>query len=354
LKIDFQRRLKAIYFLIGPFIGLAFVYLLFCFLAPEQFRSWYNTKTILNQAVIFGIGALGMTFIIISGGIDLSVGSQIALGTVVVATILKTWGGDLTPLLPLPDFIVSTLAHFGGPSLVAFIQQSIPALLAALAAIGVCALCGLLNGLMISKLRIVPFIITLGMMQIVRGVAKWIGKEQTVTAPSTWLNSLMDIDPQQKWLLVSPGVWTMLLLLILMFIVLRYTVFGRYVFAIGSNEATARLCGININLNRIWIYTLASALTGVAAVMQFSMLTVGDPTGAEGSELNIIAAVVIGGGSLNGGEGSAIGSLMGALLMAVLQNGCNMLGIPNYVQNIVIGGIIISAVGIDRLKHRGQ
>jgi ribose/xylose/arabinose/galactoside ABC-type transport system permease subunit len=111
------------------------------------------------------------------------------------------------------------------------------------------------------------------------------------------------------------------------------------------------LCGVRIQLNRIWIYTLCGALTGVAGVLQFANLTVGDPTAAVGLELDIIAAVVIGGGSLNGGEGSALGSIIGALMMAILRNGCNLVGIPTYVQNILIGVIIIGAVAVDRLKH---
>jgi len=146
----------------------------------------------------------------------------------------------------------------------------------------------------------------------------------------------------------------MLFLLAVMFVVLKFTVFGRHVFAIGSNEATARLCGINVALKLIWVFALCGAMTGVASVMQFSNLTVGDPTAAVGMELDIIAAVVIGGGSLSGGEGSVVGSLVGALIMAILRNGCNLVGIPNYVQNIVIGTIIIAAVAVDRLKHRGE
>jgi ribose transport system permease protein len=135
-------------------------------------------------------------------------------------------------------------------------------------------------------------------------------------------------------------------------VLLRYTVFGRYVYAIGSNAATARLCGVRVENWRMAIFVVASAFTGIAGVMQFSNLTVGDPTAAAGMELDIIAAVVIGGGSLSGGEGSAVGTLVGALIMAVLRNGCNMLGVPNYVQNIIIGVVIIGAVGIDSLKHR--
>jgi ribose/xylose/arabinose/galactoside ABC-type transport system permease subunit len=312
----------------GPFLGLIVVYLIFLAAAPPAFCSLYNTKTILTQAVIFGIGALGMTLVIVGGGIDLSAGSLIALATVVSATVLKTWGGpDLGVGLPLA---------------------------AALAGIATCALCGLVNGALVAGPRIVPFIATLGMMQIARGAAKGIAGQTTVPTPPNWLNEVMVVEPRiGAWYSVAPGVWLMLGLLAAMTLLLRYTVFGRYVFAIGSNEATARLCGIRVGLQRLWIYTLAGLFMGIAGIMQLSNLTVGDPTAAVGMELDIIASVVIGGGSLSGGEGSMVGSIVGALIMAVLRNGCTLVGIPNYVQNIVIGAIIIVAVGVDRLKRRG-
>lgn len=294
----------------APFFGLLSVFILFVILCPPEFYSFYNFKTIITQTVIVGIAAMGMTLVIISGGIDLSVGSQIALGTVVIATILSSGG-------------IATDAGTG------------TTLLAALGGIGACALCGWLIGFTTSRLKIVPFIITLGMMQIARGIAKWIGKEQTVSTPTNGLQKLMLLDPEPGWLLFAPGVWITLFLVILTAIILKYTVFGRYVFAIGSNEKTARLCGINISLNRIAIYTISSVFVGVASVMQYSNLTVGDPTAAVGMELDIIAAVVIGGGSLSGGEGSAMGSIIGALIMAVLRNGCNMLGVPNFVQEVI-------------------
>ena len=309
----------------GPFIGLVFVFLLFALLTPSAFTSFYNLKTILTQSVIIGIAALGMTFIIISEGIDLSAGSQIALGTVVVAVILNMSAGEPGLLFPLVAMAAGILA---------------------------CGLVGVFNGAVITKFNIVPFIVTLGTMQIVRGVAKWIGREQTVPTPSNWLTNLMLIDPEPSWMFVGLGVWICLALLILSIVLLKYTVLGRYIFAIGSNEHTARLCGIKVDTIKITIYTLGGLFTGIAAVMQYSYLTVGDPTSAVGLELDIIAAVVIGGGSLSGGEGSAVGSIVGALIMAVLRNGCNMLGVPNYVQEIIIGTIIVGAVLVDQQKHR--
>ncbi len=319
-----KQKTRALLDSLGPVLGLVVVFAVFAVSAPSAFYSLYNIKTIITQTVIVGIGAIGMTMVIVSGGIDLSVGSLIALSTVVVAAVLNLSAGQATFWL--------TAA-------------------AVAAAVGSGALCGFVNGLISARLRIVPFIVTLGMMQIARGVAKWLAREQTVLAPPTWLNRLMNIDPQPAWLVFAPAVWIFLLLTAALWFVLRYTVFGRYVFALGSNEQAARLCGIPVERYRIIIYMLGGAFAGIAGIMQFANLTVGDPTAAVGAELDIIAAVVIGGGSLKGGEGGAVGTLVGALMMAVLRNGCNLVGIPNYVQNIVIGAIIIGAVAVDRLKH---
>ncbi len=329
---------------LGPLLGLAFVFGFFSYYlyyhvedATGQagtLRFWdaYTVKTILQQTVIIAIAALGMTVIIISGGIDLSAGSLVALGTVVVAVILKEAGAN--PDLMADGQVVSSVVW----------KAAIWGVLA-------CALCGLLSGVMIVGLRLVPFIVTLGMMQIVRGVAKAMADNTTVDTPSNWLAATMDIEPSPHWYSVAPAVWLMLFLLVVMFVVLRYTVFGRYVFAIGSNEATARLCGVAVNFQRVMIYTIGGFFAGVAGVLQYSSLTIGDPTAAVGLELDIIAAVVIGGGSLSGGAGSVTGSIIGALMMATLRNGCTLAGFPDYVRNIVVGGIIILAVAIDQMRH---
>lgn len=313
---------KKLFSQFGPFLALFFVFFLFLLIAPKEFHSFYNIKTILTQTVIVGIAALGMTVIIISRGIDLSAGSQIALGTVITALVL-----NINPASP-------------------------PSLLAAFAAVGTCLVCGILTGIVVARFGIVPFIVTLGMMQIARGFAKYLAKEQTVTTPENGLQKLMIIPADDSWMIFAPGVWITIVLLILLTIILKYTVLGRYIFAIGSNEETARLCGINVKFTKIIIYGLGSAFIGIASIMQYANLTVGDPTAANGMELDIIAAVVIGGGSLNGGEGTAMGSLIGALLMSVLRNGCNMLGVPNYVQEIIIGFIIIGAVLVDKIRQK--
>jgi len=211
----------------------------------------------------------------------------------------------------------------------------------------------LLNGLVIGGLRMMPFIVTLGMMGIARGTAKWLSGNQTVSAPDSPVNGIMDLrDPTQLFPLPY-GVWITLGLAVVMAIVMRNTVFGRYIFAIGSNEAAARLCGIRVNFQKALIYSLAGIFFGLAGLMQLSRLTQGDPTVAIGLELDIIAAVVIGGASLSGGSGTVLGSMIGALTMAVLRNGSNQMGLPTFMQEIIIGIVIIIAVGVDKLRQRG-
>jgi ribose transport system permease protein len=304
---------------IGPAAGLVAVVLLFALLtgAPERYLSAANLRVVLAQTIIVGLGAIGMTLVMISGGIDLSVGANVALTGVIAALALR-----------------------GGASA------------AAAAAIGVAAggIVGLVNGLAITGLRIVPFIATLGMLGVARGAAKYFAEEQSVNPPSTWLNGLAVTFPSQAWMLVAPGVWITLALAVAMAFVLRRTVFGRRVFAIGSNEAAARACGIAVDRVKIAVYAVGGLFFGLAGVMQMSRLRQGDPTVAVGVELDVIAAVVIGGGSLSGGEGSVAGSLVGALIMSLLRNGCQQMGWPTYVQEIIIGVIIVLAVAADRYR----
>jgi ribose transport system permease protein len=304
---------------VGPFLGLIFVVGTFALLtdSPGRYLSTFNLRIVLSQTVIVALGAVGMTVIMVGGGIDLSVGSLIALCGVVAA-------------LGLAD---------GWPPIVA--------VAAAVVAGGVV---GLVNGLAITKLKVVPFIATLGTLGIARGVAKWVANEQTVNVPDSWVNNLVVTFPDPAWIILSPGVWITIALAILTAVVLRNTVFGRRVFALGSNEAAARACGIPIDRLKLWMYSLAGLLFGLAGVMQTSRLRLGDPTVAIGAELDIIAAVVIGGGSLNGGEGTILGSMIGALIMAFLRNGCQQMGWPNYIQEIIIGAIIVLAVALDRWR----
>src|SRR5258707_3898877 len=317
LRTSVSRRLFNV---LGPFLGLLVVIGLFC-LSPTirpYFFSGANFKIILTQTVIVAIGALGMTLIIVSGGIDLSMGSVVALTRVVGAVILDK-------------------GHAAG--------------MAILLTIAVGALVGVINGFVIGALRMMPFIVTLGMMGIARGVAKWLSGSQTVNAPESAVNNIMALNnPNQLWPL-PVGVWITVALAIFVALILRQTVFGRYVFAIGANEAAARLSGIRIRLHKVLIYAFAGVFVGIAGLMQLSRLTQGDPTVAIGLELDIIAAVVIGGASLSGGSGSILGSMIGALIMATLRNGSNQMGWPTYMQEIIIGIVMIIAVAVDKLKQ---
>jgi ribose transport system permease protein len=313
---DFMRKWLGRF---GPFLGLALVMLIFSLLmeSPERYLSPFNLRIVLVQTVIVALGAIGMTLIIISGGIDLSVGSTVAL-----AGVLTAIG----------------------------INAGLPPAIAVGAGILVGGAVGVVNGLVITRLRVVPFIATLGMLGIARGMAKLLAHEQTVNVPETWINELLVTFPKPSWLLVAPGVWIAIGLAIMAAVVLRNTVFGRRVFALGSNEQAARACGIPTNRLKVLIYALGGLMFGLAGVMQMSRLRQGDPTVAGGSELDIIAAVVIGGGSLSGGEGSILGSMTGALIMAFLRNGCQQMGWPNYIQEIIIGAIIVAAVALDRWR----
>jgi ribose/xylose/arabinose/galactoside ABC-type transport system permease subunit len=165
------------------------------------------------------------------------------------------------------------------------------------------------------------------------------------------LNDLLQTVRDGRGLLVPSGIWLTALLALLVALTLRYTRFGRHLFAIGSSERTARLCGVRINRVKVAVYMLSAAMAALAGVMEFSKLSVGDPTVAIGLELDVIAAVIIGGGSLSGGKGSVTGTIAGAAIMAVIQVGCSQQGLPNWVQQIVTGSIIVGAVALDRWRQ---
>jgi ribose transport system permease protein len=315
------NRLRHFINVLGPFLGLVLVVGLFSLSSEvrQYFLSGGNLKIILTQTVIVAIAAMGMTMIIVSGGIDLSVGSVVALTSVVGAVLLV---------------------------------HGYPPLAVVLLTVSAGAVIGLANGAVISGLRMMPFIVTLGMMGIARGLAKWLAGNQTVNPPDSPIHEIMALREPASLLPLPAGVWLAIAFALLMVVVLRQTVFGRHVFAIGSNEATALLCGIRVQRTKIAIYGLAGAFFGLAGLMQLSRLTQGDPTVAIGLELDVIAAVVIGGASLSGGTGSILGSMIGALIMAVLRNGSTLMGWPNYMQEIIIGVVIIIAVAVDRLRQR--
>jgi ribose transport system permease protein len=316
---NFPTNLKFILNFLGPFFGLLLVIGLFSLSSEVRpyFLTGANFKIILIQSVVVAICALGMTMIVISGGIDLSVGSIVAVSSVFGATLISK-------SISLPFVVLATIFIGGG--------------------------IGFLNGVMISKFKLMPFIVTLGMMGVARGIAKWLSGNQAVNFPESSINQLMLLDEPDKFFPLPHGVWIAIALAVLMAVVMRQTVFGRYIFAIGSNEMAARLSGVRVEWNKIFIYALAGLFFGIAGLMQLSRLTQGDPTVAIGLELDVIAAVVIGGASLSGGTGSILGSMIGALIMATLRNGSNQMGWPTYMQEIIIGAVIVLAVGLDKLR----
>jgi ribose/xylose/arabinose/galactoside ABC-type transport system permease subunit len=313
---------------LGPFLALVLVVGAFTIADNLQtdggkFATLRNAQNVLVQSATVAMAALGMTMIIIAAGIDLSAGTTMALCATVLAWVLR---------------------------------ENYPPAVAVAAALATGCLAGFVNGALVTLLRVVPFIITLGSMTIYLGVAKMIGHNTMVRPLPTqipdWMRELLSPRIENPWMFVSPGVWLLLALAILVSAVLRYSVFGRHVFAIGSNESTARLCGINVSLTRTAVYTIAGFFVGVAGLYQFARLTIGDPTSGTGKELPIIAAVVIGGGSLSGGRGSILGTLTGALIMQVISSGCTALKQPNPIQEIIIGSIIVAAVTVDQFRQR--
>lgn len=304
---------------VAPFAGLLAVVVIFFIIPPHAPLSIDHVRTIAVHTVIVGIVALGATLVIASGGLDLSVGSMLALCSVIIAIAFR----DGWPLLA-----------------------------GVAAAIAVGGACGLYNGLLITVLRLPPFIATLGTLGFFRGVSKWIAGSRTISAPTHGLEMLTQPNPGAKWMLLAPAVWIMLALAIGMAFLLHRTILGRHALAIGSSEATARLCGVRVGLTRVCVYVIAGLLVGLAGVLQFARLQSGDPTVAVGLELDVIAAVVIGGASLSGGSASVAGTLAGAVMMAYLRNRCVVLGWPNWVQEIIVGHIIILAVALDQWRAR--
>jgi ribose transport system permease protein len=319
----------------GPMLGLIALFVLFVILLSTKgqlrnFVSLANVQQLLHVNAVTGVVALGMLLIIISGGIDLSVGSVVALATVATVKIYQ-WlfeasGGS------------TALASVGGVA----------------SGVGVGGLCGLTNGLAVTRLRVSPFVTTLGMLSIARGLAYWLAERTKISLGGdrpNWVESLRRSG--SDYFLLDPGVWSAFLLAGFVAVLLHFTVFGRYCYAIGSNEATARLCGVNVGRTKLWIYTLAGLLTGWAGVLTFAQSVSGDPNIKTGLELEVIAAVVIGGASLSGGQGKVSGALLGVLILGVLENGVNFCGFPIELKYILIGGVVVVNTALSQWKGRG-
>jgi len=284
-------------------------------IATPKFLTQLNLTSLARQTAVINIMSLGMTLVIISGGIDLSVGSTLAISGLFGTMAIKAG-------LPIPlGILVGILSGLG---------------------------CGLLNGIMISQLKISPFIITLGTLEAYRGLALVISKGLPVHSLPDAFSYLGD----GNLLGVPFSLWVLALCAIAMHLVLENTKLGRYSFAIGSNASAAYYAGVPINFHLTSVYAIAGLLTGLAGMIEASRLMTGQPTEGQGYELQAIAAVVIGGGSLQGGEGSVAGTLIGAFIMGLLSNGSDLLGINPYWQQVIIGAVIIAAVGFDEFRKR--
>jgi ribose/xylose/arabinose/galactoside ABC-type transport system permease subunit len=300
---------------LGTLFGLIILILFFWILTPH-FLTVSNLLNVVQQTSINAIIAVGLTFVIISAGIDLSVGSILAFSGVVLASVLNAG-------YPIPLAITASL----------FVGLA----------------CGCLNGLFIAYGKLPPFISTLGMMSVARGAALMYTNGRPISGFSSEFRFLANGEIFS----IPSSIIIMILVYIIAHFVLTKTKFGRYVYAIGGNEEAARLSGINVKINKIIIYGVCGLLSGLAAVVLTARLNSAQPIAGMMYELDAIAAAVIGGTSLVGGEGRVTGTLVGALIMGVLRNGLNLLGVSSFLQQTIIGSVIIIAVLADMtLKRR--
>ncbi len=387
--ITFWRRYETI---LGPLFGLIFVWALFAVLTtlkrhsdyPE--KSWLdalrdawmnldNLADIVRQSTFVGVAALGATIILISGGLDLSVGSTIALVSIVTALLLGLGappalamaGGVGTGILTGLAIGNMVVGHIGmvAPAFLAMLVATkivpsfnLPLGIALLAGVGMVAAAGAggwaVTRVTIRRIELTPFIVTLGMMAILRGTAmNLVPAGETTIRVDPQALGFMEYFMRRGPLGLPSATWVFIGLACFMAILLRYTAFGRHVFAIGSNEETARLCGIPVSRTKVLIYALGISMAGMAGVIQFCHISgTGDATIADGIELTVIAACVIGGTSLSGGEGSIMGTIIGVLILKMVSIGCSKMEWNDSIQKIVTGGIILAAVVLDRLRHR--
>jgi ribose/xylose/arabinose/galactoside ABC-type transport system permease subunit len=302
-----------------PFGTLVLLIAVLSALEPDAFLTAENTFNVLSRSSVNGIIAMGMTAVIISGGIDLSVGSMMALCGM-VAGLVMTRGGTIVP--------TAGLMWLG--TLVGMIAG---------------LLCGLLNGGLITKLNLPPFIVTLGTMSAFRGISYVMHHSAMYDVPNyTFLG-------QSSLAGVPVNVLIFALIVAVAFFILRYTPLGRYTYAIGSNREAAFHAGVNVDRNLIAIYTLTGLFVGLAAMIATSRTVSAQPTAGISLELDIIAAVVIGGASLSGGRGTVVGTVIGTLLISFLRNGLTLLHISTNIQLVVIGAIIIAAVALDQMAR---
>ena len=314
-----------------PFCSLIFIISLCTFLEPDNFLSARNLVNVLCRSSINGIMAAGMTYIIITGGIDLSVGSMLAVcGMIGAASMLYFSGGTWA------DISSGSYIHL---KLGAMIAGTLVCVLAG-------AVCGFANGMLITKLKLAPFIVTLGTMSIFRGISYIMnaGKPFAVSDYS-WLDTGRVAG-------IPSSVILLVIVMVAFWFLLKHTRFGRYTYAIGSNVQTAFHAGINVNKTLVWIYTLTGALVGLASMITVARASTAQPTAGISLELDIVAACIIGGCAPSGGRGTMMGTVIGTLLISFLRNGLTLLDISTNVQLVVIGLIIIVAVTADQIATR--
>jgi inositol transport system permease protein len=314
MGLGMRSRLRRL----GPRVGLvAALVLLFAALslARPNFLTVANLINLVRQISINGILAVGVTFVLLTGGVDLSLGSLVALTGVAAASFAHP--GQFPVIVPVAIGILAGAA------------------------------CGVLNGVVITRGRVAPFIATLGMMTAARGLALLISQGKPVSNLS---GSFTVIGSGQVWGVPLP-VLVLCLVALAASVVLRKFRMGRYLYAVGGNQSAARASGVRVNRVKMFAYTLCGALAGLAGVVLAARITTGQPNAGVGYELDAIAAAVIGGTSLSGGTGGAGGTVLGALLMGVINNGLDLLNVPSYYQQIVKGVIIVGAVWMDRSRE---
>jgi ribose transport system permease protein len=288
-----------------------------------NFLKAENLLNVANQIAVIAIMAIGMTMVIITGGIDLSVGRLIALSAVVSTLLIRDAAGAEN-------------------------ATTLGLVLCCTAAIFLCGLVGLLSGVLITACRLPPFIVTLATMRIAGGLARMLAQDQSIyQLPDsfTWLGKGEDLG-------IPNAVVLMAGLYVVAHVVMTRTTLGRYVYAVGGNAEAARLAGVRVSGIVVLVYTVSGALAGLGGVVLASKLKSGSPTYGQMYELDVIAAVVLGGTSLSGGEGRILGTLIGAFLIAVIHNGMNITGVQSDKQEIVLGVIILTAILLDQLKRQ--
>jgi ribose transport system permease protein len=287
-----------------------------------NFLKSENLLNVANQIVVIALVAIGMTVVIIAGGIDLSVGSLIALSAVLSTELIRDYAG-------------------------AERAQALGMLICCVTGIAACAAVGLLSGVFVTQLGIPPFIVTLGTMLIASGLAFiWARGQSIYQVP----DSFIWLGRGAGWFGLPNAVWLMLIMYVLGYLLMERTALGRYVYAIGGNREAALLSGVPVKRVVLFSYVLSGALAGLGGVVTASQLKSGAPTYGVMYELYVIAAVVVGGTSLLGGEGQILGTLIGAFIIAVIQNGMNLTGVESYTQKVVLGCLILAAVVLDRVR----